>query len=87
MKISVCTSLNIENLSSLHYFSQQNEHISVKKMKRMTTCKAVNFFSNIACVKIFNSDISFTSTSTFIKLVNSVQKSHQPTRMHSEKTK
>ena len=35
-----------------------------------------------------DSDISFTTaaTSTFIKLVSSVQKSHQPTRAQSEKT-
>ena len=40
-----------------------------------------------AC-QIFNSDISFTSTSTstFITLVKSVQKSHQPPRAQSEKT-
>ena len=35
---------------------------------------------------IFNSDISFTSTSTFITLVKSVQTSHQPTRAQSKKT-
>ena len=81
MKISVCTPLNVENISSRRnsfgigpHFCQQNEHISVKKMKRTDTCKAVD------CHGFSNSDISFTSTSTFNKLVNSVQTSHQPTQ-------
>ena len=30
---------------------QQNEHISVKKMKRTDTCNAVNCFSNFARVE------------------------------------
>ena len=67
-------------------FLNKTNTYRLRRWNVWTTCKAVNFFSNIACVKIFNSDISFTSTSTFIKLVNSVQKSHQPTRAHSEKT-
>ena len=41
---SVCIFLNIENISSLHYFSQQNEHISVKKMKRMDHVQSCQFF-------------------------------------------
>ena len=45
------------------------------------------FLECCAC-QIFNNDISFTSTSTstFVTLVKSVQKSHQPTRAQSEKT-
>ena len=58
MKISVCTPLNVENISSRRnsfglgpHFCQQNKHIPLKKMIIRTTCKAVNCFSNVARVK------------------------------------
>ena len=82
-------STNVENISSRRnsfglgpYFCQQNKHIPLKKIIIRTTCKAVEY---CAC-EIFNIDILFTSTSTFITLVKSVQTSHQPTRAQSEKT-
>ena len=84
MKIGVCKPLNVENISSRRnsfglglHFCQQNKHISVKKI-----CET---YRPRAC-QIFDSGISFTSTSTLIKLVNSVQISHQPTRAQSENT-
>ena len=44
------------------------------------------FLECCACLRIFNGDISFSSTSTFITLVKFVQTSHQPTCAQSEKT-
>ena len=49
----------------------------------MQSCQL--FLECCACL-IFNSDISFTSTSTFITFVNSVQTSHKPTCAQSKKT-
>ena len=84
MKIGVCTPLNVETISSRKNSFQQNVHISVIKMKRMDHMQADIFFSNIE--KLLNRDISFTSTSTFIKLVYSEQVPRQPPRAQSEKT-
>ena len=51
-------------------------------------CKAVNCFSNVACVKysMVTSRLHSKSTSSFIRLVKSIQTSHQPTHVQSEKT-
>ena len=81
MEKSVCTPLNVENISSRRnsfgpgpHFCQQSEHISVKKMKCMDHVQSCQLFLEYCACYIFNSDISFTSTFTyfFIKLVNSV---------------
>ena len=57
-------------------------------MKLTDHVKSCQLFLGYCTCEIFNSDISFTSTSsfTFIKSVKSVQISHQPTRAQSEKT-
>ena len=90
---SVMWSTNVENiLSRWNSFGlgphccQQNKHIPLKNMIIWTTCKAVDCFSNIARVKYSIVTSRFTSTSTFITLVKSIQTSHQPTRAQSEKT-
>ena len=90
---SVMWSTNVENiLSRWNSFGlgphccQQNKHIPLKNMIIWTTCKAVDCFSNIARVKYSIVTSRFTSTSTFITLVKSIQTSHQPTRTRSEKT-
>ena len=95
MKISVGTSLNVENISSRRnnfglgpHFCQQNEHLSVKKMKRTHHLRSCQLSLEYCACLIFITDILFTSTSTstFIKLVKSIQTSHQSTRARGEKT-
>ena len=74
LKISACTPLNVENISSRRnsfglgsHFCQQTEHISIKKMKRTDHLQGCQLFlENCAC-QILKSDISF------IKLVNSLR--------------
>ena len=89
MEKSVCTPLNVENISSRRnsfglgpHFCQRNENILIKTMKRTDHVQSCQLFLEYCACYIFNSDISFTSTFTytFIKLANSVSKSHQPTR-------
>ena len=95
MEKSVCTPLNVESISSRRnsfglgpHFCQRNENILIKTMKRTDHVQSCQLFLEYCARYIFNSDISFTSTFayTFIKLANSVSKSHQPTRAQSEKT-
>ena len=88
----VMWSTNVEIISSRWnsfglgpHCCQQNKHIPLKNMIIRTTCKAVDCFSNIARVKYSIVTSRFTSTSTFITLVKSIQTSHQPTRAQSEK--
>ena len=87
-------STSVENFSSWRnsfgpgpHFCQQNKHIPLEKMITWTTCKAVNCFSTVVCVKysIVTSHFN-TSTSAFITLVNSAQTSQEPTRAQSKKT-
>ena len=91
MKISVGTPLNVENISSQRNnfgLGQQNEHLSVKKMKRTHRLRSCQLSLEYCSCLIFITDILFTSTSTstFIKLVKSIQTSHQSTRARGEKT-
>ena len=61
----------------------------MEKTFHYVSCFPLHFFSALAAKEMKgDSEISFTATatSTFIKLVNSAQTSHQPTRAQSEKT-
>ena len=78
VKISVCTPLNLENISSRRnsfglgsHISHQNEHISVKKMKLMAHVQSCQLFLEY-CACCSGISLTSTSTPTFIVSVNSV---------------
>ena len=68
------------------HFCQQIKHIPLKKMMMIqTTCKAVNFFSNVARVK-YLIVTSYLHLHRHLLLSRRWETSHQPTRGQGERT-